>query len=454
MKKINLTEGNITKSLLTLSIPIILTNFIQTAYGMVDMIWIGRLGSDAVAAIGTASFFINLSFAIVSLILIGTGVKLSHAIGGGRLKEQSTYIDNGIIMVIILGIIYMIFLILFRKPLIDFYKLGNLWVISMAEKYLVISAFGIVVMYLNSLFTIIFNSYGNSKMPFRANTTGFIFNIILDPILIFGLLGFPKLGVLGAAVSTLISRCIVLSIFLIKGHSSINAFKNGIRFKVKEAKEVMRLGFPVTIQRVTFSLISIVIGRIVSDFGATAIAVQKVGVQIESVSYVTIGGLQGAISAFIGQNFGADKKERIIEGYKKAITLTIIFGGTVTLIFILFPKFIFSIFLPDPSSLQMGAHYMRILGISQVFMCMELLTVGAFNGVGKTHVPPFISTTFSLLRIPFAIILSSASLLGLDGIWWSISVSSIFKGTILVIGFILVIRKFKKEFKAEKEIGK
>ncbi|MGL5416206.1 MAG: MATE family efflux transporter [Clostridium sp.] len=447
MKKINLTEGNITKSLLALSLPIIMTNFIQTAYGMVDMIWIGRLGSDAVAAIGTASFFINLSFAIATIVLIGTGVKLSHAIGRGEHEDEHTYIDNGIIMIVILGIIYMLFLIVFRKPLIDFYKLGNPWVTNMAEKYLVISAIGIVVMYLNSLFTIIFNSYGNSKMPFRANTTGFIFNIILDPILIFGLFHIPQLGVLGAAFSTLISRCIVLAIFLWKGREQIGAFKEGIRFRFDKAKEVMKLGFPVTIQRVTFSLISITIGRIVSDFGATAIAVQKVGVQIESVSYVTIGGLQGAISAFVGQNYGADKKERIIEGYKKALTLTIIFGGMVSLIFILFPKMIFSIFLPDPSALEMGAGYMRILGFSQVFMCMELLTVGAFNGIGKTHVPPFISTTFSLLRIPCALILSSSSLLGLDGIWWSISISSVFKGVILVSGFVILIRKYKRELR-------
>ena len=442
MKNIDLTKGNITKSLLALSMPIILTNFIQTAYGMVDMIWIGRLGSDSVAAIGTASFFINLSLSIVSVILIGTGVKLSHAIGSGQRDNEREYINNGIIMVFFLGIIYMIFLFVFRKPLIDFYKLGNPWINSMAEKYLVISALGIIVMYLNSLLTIIFNSYGNSKMPFKANTTGFVFNIILDPILIFGIGPISGLGVLGAAFATLISRCIVLGIFIFSSRGLINPFKGGMKLNIEKAKEVIKLGFPVTVQRVTFSLISITIGRIVSDFGPTAIAVQKVGVQIESVSYVTIGGLQGAISAFVGQNYGADKKERIIEGYKKALTLTLIFGGTITLIFLLFPSYIFRIFLSEPHAVAMGTGYMRILGISQIFMCVELLTVGAFNGIGKTYVPPIICTLFSLLRIPFALLLSS-TVLGLDGIWWSISVSSIFKGSILVIWFIILLKKYK-----------
>ena len=241
MKNIDLTKGNITKSLLALSMPIILTNFIQTAYGLVDMIWIGRLGSDSVAAIGTASFFINLSLSIVSVILIGTGVKLSHAIGSGQRDNEREYINNGIIMVFILGIIYMIFLIVFRKPLIDFYKLGNPWVNSMAEKYLVISALGIIVMYLNSLLTIIFNSYGNSKMPFKANTTGFVFNIILDPILIFGIGPISGLGVLGAAFATLISRCIVLGIFIFSSRGLINPFKGGIKLNIEKAKEVIKL---------------------------------------------------------------------------------------------------------------------------------------------------------------------------------------------------------------------
>ncbi|MGL4570857.1 MAG: MATE family efflux transporter [Clostridium sp.] len=450
MQNINLTEGNITTSLLKLSLPIIGTNFIQTAYGMIDMIWIGRLGSDSVAAIGTASFFINLAMALSTLIVIGTGVKISHAIGAGKSDDAKVYIQNGIILSTILAILYMIFIFICRNGLIDFYDLPSN-VSEMAVNYLVISAIGIIFMYLNSLLTTIFNSYGESKMPFVANTIGFFFNIVLDPILIFGIGPIKPLGVIGAAIATLVARIVVFLIFIKTSNGRLSFLKSGIKLNYDKSISVIKMGLPITAQRVIFTLISIAIAKIVSDFGSTAIAVQKVGVQIESISYITIGGLQGAIAAFMGQNFGAHKRDRIKDGYYESLKLTILFGTFITAIFLIFPKQIFGIFLSERDALEMGSTYMRILAFSQVFMCMELLTVGAFNGIGKTYVAPIISIAFTALRIPMAIFLSNPSLFGLNGIWMSISVSSLFKGVILVTLFLVGLKKLN--FRDRREAG-
>ncbi|MBP1888678.1 putative MATE family efflux protein [Clostridium moniliforme] len=447
MEKIDLTKGDITKSLLKLSLPIIATNFIQMAYGMIDMIWIGRVGSGAVAAIGTASFFINLAMALFTLIVIGTGVKISHAVGRGEEKEGKDYIANGFILSITLALLYIIFIFTFKNKLIGFYELGNVVVENMAKNYLVISSIGIIFMYFNSLLTTIFNSYGESKMPFRANTIGFIFNIVLDPILIFGFGPIKPLGVFGAALATLIARIVVFTMFLRISKGRFSFLRKGIKLNIKKAKEVIHMGLPIAAQRVIFTLISIIIAKIIANWGATAIAVQKVGVQIESISYITIGGLQGAIAAFVGQNYGAKKEERIKLGYYKALKLTIIFGFLVTLTFFIFSKQIFGIFLSENEALNMGNIYMKILGLSQVFMCMELLTVGAFNGIGKTYAPPIISIIFSGLRIPMAMFLSNENLFGLNGVWMSISVSSLFKGTILVTWFLIELKKLKFNIK-------
>ena len=447
MEKIDLTKGDITKSLLKLSLPIIATNFIQMAYGMIDMIWIGRVGSGAVAAIGTASFFINLAMALFTLIVIGTGVKISHAVGRGEENEGKDYIANGFILSITLALLYIIFIFTFKNKLIGFYELSNVAVENMAKNYLVISSIGIIFMYFNSLLTTIFNSYGESKMPFRANTIGFILNIVLDPILIFGFGPIKPLGVFGAALATLIARIVVFTMFLRISKGRFSFLRKGIKLNIKKAKEVIHMGLPIAAQRVIFTLISIIIAKIIANWGATAIAVQKVGVQIESISYITIGGLQGAISAFVGQNYGAKKEERIKLGYYKALKLTIIFGLLVTLTFFIFSKQIFGIFLSENEALNMGNIYMKILALSQVFMCMELLTVGAFNGIGKTYAPPIISIIFSGLRIPMAMFLSNENLFGLNGVWMSISVSSLFKGTILVTWFLIELKKLKFNIK-------
>lgn len=443
--KYNLTEDKITPTLLKLSLPIIANNFIQTTYGMVDMIWVGKLGSNAVAAVGTASFFINLSLAIFTMISIGSGIKISHCIGAKKLEDAKEYIKNGFIMAIFLAFLYSIFVVIFRSKIIGFFQLGDAGIEKMAINFLVVSMIGVVFAYSNNLFSFIFNSMGNSKIPLKSNSVGFCVNMILDPILIFGLGNFKGLGVIGAAIATLIANILVSIIFYIRSKEYFKVFDIEIKVNKDKIKEVIKMGIPITIQRVTFIMISIFIAKIVVQWGANAIAVQKVGVQIESISYMTIGGLQGAIAAFVGQNFGANKLDRIKEGYFKGILITIIFGTVISIIFIIFPRELFSIFLREEDSLKLGADYMRILGFSQVFMCIELMTVGAFNGLGKTYFPPMVSIIFTALRIPMAIILSSKALYNLNGVWMSIALSSIIKGCILSLWFIILLKKLYRK---------
>ncbi|MGM1047347.1 MAG: MATE family efflux transporter [Bacillota bacterium] len=428
----DLTQGPIMPTLMKLTIPIIATNFISTTYGLVDMIWVGRLGSGPVAAIGTASFFINLAIALATMITIGTGIKVSHCMGAGQVEQARSYVKNGFVMSVVLGLLYMVFIVLTKDHLIGFFDLGSDEVELMAKQFLLISIVGTIFSILNTLYATILNAMGNSKQPFHIFSVGLILNIILDPFLIFGVGSFEGWGVAGAAIATLMANLLVTVLFFIHTRRSQFISKSSV-WDSHLMKEVIRMGLPITIQRVTFTIISIIIAKIIVRWGADAIAVQKVGIQIESISYMTIGGLQGAIAAFFGQNYGARQLDRIQQGYRKALLLTSIFGTFISLVFILFPQQFFSLFLSDEASLKLGTDYMRIIGFSQLFMCMELMTVGAFNGIGKTHIPPIFSILFTALRIPLALILSEP--FGLNGVWMSIALSSVFKGVILVFWF-------------------
>ena len=443
MKDMNdLTQGPIMPTLMKLTLPIIATNFISTTYGLVDMIWVGRLGSGPVAAIGTASFFINLAIALSTMITIGTGIKVSHCMGSGQKEKAKSYIKNGFMMSILLGLLYMGVVLLTKDHLIGFFDLGSDEVERMARQFLWISVIGTVFSIVNTLFATLLNAMGNSKQPFQIFSIGLMFNIILDPFLIFGVGSFDGWGVAGAAIATLAANILVTCLFTIKTRDS-EMISNVTPWDSRQMKEVITMGIPITIQRVTFTIISIIIAKIIVRFGADAIAVQKVGIQIESISYMTIGGLQGAIAAFFGQNYGARRLDRIKHGYRQALILTSVFGVIVSLIFIVFPQQLFSLFLSDERSLELGADYMRIIGFSQLFMCMELMTVGAFNGIGKTHIPPIFSITFTALRIPLALILSEP--FGLNGVWMSIALSSMFKGLILVFWFRRSLFRMNKQ---------
>jgi putative MATE family efflux protein len=434
----NLTQNEITPTLLKLTIPIIATNFIQTTYGLVDMMWVGKLGSGPVAAIGTASFFVNLAQAIFSMILVGSGIKVSQSMGSGKEDKAREYILNGFIMSIILGILYTFFILMTKQQLIGFFELGNREIEQMASQFLIISTVGTIFTFFNMLFSIVLNSMGDSMKPFRVNMVGFFMNMILDPLFIFGFGTFNGWGVSGAAMATLFANMMVTILF-IRQTRSLKIISRPLSINISGIKEVLKMGVPITVQRVTFIAISMIIAKIIVQWGADAIAVQRVGIQIESISYMTIGGLQGAIAAFIGQNYGAKKFDRIHIGYTKALLITIIFGVCISLLLILFPKQLFAIILADKNSLDLGVDYLRIIGFSQVFMCMEIMTVGAFNGIGKTYIPPIFSILFTALRIPMAILLSIP--FGLNGVWMSIAISSVFKGAVLVIWFKWSTRK-------------
>ena len=450
-KKIDLVSGNIFRTLFTLSLPILGTSFIQMAYSMVDMIWIGRVGSAAVAAIGTAGFFTWFGSSLVLVTRTGAEVGVSQAVGKKDNTLREKYVYNSLTMAIIIAIIYTLILLIFRNGLIGFFNLNDPDIISMAINYLIIISVGMIFSFLNPQFTGIITAEGNSKTPFIANTIGLVINIILDPILIFGLGPIKPLAAVEAAVATVFAQFIVTAIFIYV------FIKEGYKLKVWDKKyldfrcikEITKWGTPNALQNCLFSFFGMLIGRIVATWGPVPIAVQKVGSQIESISWMTAGGFASALTAFTGQNYGAQKYKRVEDGYKYTLILSLALGVLTSFLLIVFGKQIFSIFIQEQDAIIQGADYLKILGYSQLFMCIEITTAGAFFGVGKTIPPSVIGIVFTGLRIPLAIYLSQASLLGINGVWWAISLTSIFKGVILVTLFIFMVLKPIKQRRME-----
>ena len=284
---------------------------------------------------------------------------------------------------------------------------------------------------------------GNSKSSFLATAIGLVINIILDPVLIFGIGPFPKMGVAGAAIATVFAQMVVTFVFLVYAGKDEVIFRNVHVLSPidwESFREIMKIGVPVGVQSMIFTSISMVIARLIAGFGDAAVAVQKVGSQIESISWMTAEGFGAAVNAFMAQNMGAGNKERIVKGYKIAIGIEILWGIFCTFVLIVFPEVIFKIFIPEADVLPLGVDYLKILGVSQLFMCLELTTAGAFSGLGKTIPPSVTSIILTAARIPMAYALT-ATALGLNGVWWSITISSILKGIGLTMWFLIYLKK-------------
>lgn len=450
-EQIDLTSGNIVEKLVKLSLPIMGTAFIQIAYSLIDMIWVGKIGSKSVAAVGTAGFYPWLAMAFIMISKVGGDIKVAQSVGEKNEKGTKYYIKSAIEINMILSFLYSLVLICFKSPLIGFFKLEDMEVINMAEQYLVIVGFGMMFYFINPVFTSIFLGLGNSKSPFKINTIGLVTNIILDPVLIFGIGPLPEMGVEGAALATIISHIVVSLCFIY-----LIMKDNANHFKIKLFREIdfsyyktlFVLGIPVALQNGLFTIFSMIMGVIVASFGPVSIAVQKVGSQIESISWNSCEGFASALSSFVGQNYGAKKIDRINKSIKYALIGVFIWGILTTVILVFLGEPIFRSFINEPEAILKGVDYLKILGYSQLFMCLEITVAGIFKGLGRTYIPSIIIAVLTGCRIPLAILLCSPDILGLNGVWWSITLSSMVKG-ILLVSILVVLRKTHKLYLSE-----
>ena len=384
----NLTKGPILKTLTKLAVPIMASAFLGTLYNITDMAWIGLLGSRAVAGVG---------------------------VGG-----------------------------MFTRQMVGFFQLADTETYAAAMSYTRIACGLIVFSFLTLTLTGIYTAQGDSKTPFLANLVGLVTNMILDPVLILGPGIFPRLGVTGAAIATVTAQAIVMSIMIlgIIVQKKENVLKE-TRLLAKIPREylqgICKIGIPTAIQGMAYCAISMVLTRMISGYGAEAVATQRVGGQIESISWNTADGFAAALNAFIAQNYGAGKNDRVKKGYKASLWTVGIWGLLISAVFICIPEPIARIFFHEPKAIATSVEYLIIIGFSEAFMCVELTTVGALSGLGRTRLCSIISIAFTSARIPLSIILGG--IMGLDGIWWAISSTSIVKGIIFTCTFLWITRK-------------
>lgn len=435
--RINLLEGNILPALSALALPIMATSLIQMAYNLIDMIWIGKIGASAVASVGAAGMFMWLSNGLATLAKMGGQIKVGHALGAQKKEDAASYAQSSIQMGIVFAIGFGILSIVFADEMIGFFQLNSAQVIQDAKLYLMITCGLVIFSFMNQIFTGILTAMGNSRTSFIATGIGLVLNIVLDPLFIFGFGAIPPMGVAGAAIATVLAQLVVMLLFLHTILRDTVLFSNVHilhSYSSQHTMEIFRIGLPSAVQSMLFSGISMVIARLIAGWGDAAVAVQKVGSQIESISWMTAEGYAAALNSFVAQNHGAKNTDRIREGYRLSMIVMLSWGVFCSFVLIVFPQLIFQVFIQEAEVLPMGVDYLRILGVSQLFMCMEITTAGAFSGLGKTLPPSIVSITLTGARIPMAILLGRW--LGLNGVWWAITISSIGKGIVLLGWFL------------------
>jgi Na+-driven multidrug efflux pump len=216
-------------------------------------------------------------------------------------------------------------------------------------------------------------------------------------------------------------------------------------------KDILKIGFPVGIQSILFTIIAVIITAMQAGYGEEVVATQRVGSQIEALAWMIASGFQVALASFVGQNYGAGRIDRVKKGYVGAMKILVPYGIFVSLLLYFFAEDLFGIFIQEADTLPLGVTYLKVLSLSQLFMIIELATAGAFNGLGKTKYPSVVGIAGNFLRIPIAYVLAIS--LGYVGIWWAIGLSSILKGIVLFVIFVVLLRKLYKVDSSSLEIN-
>ena len=442
-RSLNLLEGPLARTLGRLALPIMGASLIQMAYTLTDMFWVGRLGATAVAAVGTGGNYLWFADSLMQMANVGGRSRCAQLLGGGQTDRARVYARAALQLGFFLGLAYCLLLMAAHKSLIGFFNFHQAETVRMGEIYLLLTAPGLIVSFLGKILVGLFTASGDSKTPFIVTTIGLICNMILDPLFIFPL----KLGVAGAAIATSLAQLIVVLLFIKPMRQTLFLSKLPFHKPAPSAvyKQIMRIGLPAGLQNAVYSGVSLVIGRMIAVFGDAAVAAQRIGSQVEGLSWLSAEGISSGINAVIGQNIGAGHRQRARHAYRVALAFTVLIGGISTLLLLLFPGQLIGLFVQDSVTRSVGTHYFIIIAFSQIFMCVELTTVGAFSGYGATGIPALFCTLLTALRIPLALLLSAGSL-GLNGIWWAISVSSIAKGCVLFLAFLLSEKRLQARF--------
>ncbi|MBQ9765652.1 MAG: MATE family efflux transporter [Lachnospiraceae bacterium] len=443
--KRSLTEGPILQVLAKLALPIMASSFLSTAYGITDMAWIGKLGSKAVAGVGVGGMYMWLSSGLVSLAKMGGQVKMAQEIGAGNEENAKKYAHAALWLTTIFGIVFGLVCMVFTDGLIALLGIDEAVTVKHADIYMKITCGLVIFAFLGRTLTGLYTAQGDSRTPLKANVVGLVTNMVLDPMLILGFGPIPKMGVFGAALATVFSQLLVVLVLVwgIAFDKKKSNVLRGINYlsipDMKYISGVIKIGTPTALQSMLYCIISMILTRFASVFGEDVIATQRVGEQIESISWNTADGFAAAMNAFAAQNFGAMQMKRIKKGYKLSVGMLLAWGCLVAFVFIVFPRGISEIFFYEANAISYSIKYLMIIGISEPFMCIELLATGAISGMGNTKICSIISIIFTGLRIPLALVLMELGL-GILGIWLAIAISSVIKGIVLHIAFYRVLK--------------
>jgi putative MATE family efflux protein len=404
--------------------PAVASNLLMIVFASADAYWVGtRLGSDALAAVATSLFWIWLFVALAEMLSVGLTAVASRRHGERRPEEAARVVGDTLIYALILGGAVAVGGTWQRPALLAaLHTPANVSALSTA--YLGTYLLGAPLIFVYFAIDAAFRASGDTRTPLLLLSASVAVTLVLDPVLILGLAGAPRLGIAGAAVATIATRggASILGVVILARRRMARVG----RVRTSAILAVTRVGLPTAITGVSFAAIYVAVTRTVARFGTPALAAMGLGFRIESWFYMVGTGFGAAAAAIVGQNLGARQVGRAA----RAGWLTLAYASAPAVVAVaielLLPRQMTRVFTADPAVIGETVHYLRIAAVAQLATASELVLEGALGGAGYTVAPMLTSTSISASRIPLAS--WAANRWGTSGIWTVIAATAAGRG--------------------------
>lgn len=413
------TSDSIGKALLILSIPMVLEMIMESIFAVVDIFFVSKLGADAVATVGITESSMTIVYAIGMGLSTATTALVARRIGEKKSDKAGMAAFQAIVagfsvslLITIPGIIYAKDFLLLMGASEEMAEAGYM--------YPTIMFGGNAVVMLLFIINAVFRSSGDAAVSMRVLLLANLFNIILDPLLIFGIGPFPELGLMGAAVATTIGRGLAVCYqfyLLFKGHKRIRLELHHLRIKLKVMFQLFRLSTGGILQNIIATSSWIALFRIISELGSEVLAGYTIAIRVVVFALLPSWGLSNAASTLVGQNLGAKQPERAERTVWMTAIANMVLLGSIGLIFVFWPEPFIRIFIDDPAVVASGAKSLQIISFGFVFYALGMVLIQGFNGSGDTVTPTKINLfCFWLFEIPLAYLLGIVLDMKIEGI--------------------------------------
>jgi len=420
------TKGSLNRAIVLLAIPMILEMVLESLFAVVDVYWVGRLNANAIATVGLTESMLTLIYAVAMGLSLSTTAMVARRIGEknpeGAAEAGMQAIVLGIAVSLLMGLPAM-----FMAPQLLRAMGASPEIVASGSNYARIALGGNAVVVLLFLNNGIFRGAGDASIAMRLLWLSNVINLVLDPCLIFGWGPFPKLGVTGAALATFTGRGLaVLYQFyrLLKGTERIRILRSQVRLNLEVMWRLLRVSLTGIVQFTIANTSWIGLVRLVSVFGAAALAGYTIGVRIVIFVILPSWGLCNAAATLVGQNLGAKQPERAETSVWRTGFYNMLFLGGIGIVFIIFAGPIVHLFTQDPEVALYGVSTLRILSYGNVGFAYGMVMLQAFNGAGDTVTPTIVNLFgFWLFEIPLAYWLSLRAGFGPKGVFYSIVIA-------------------------------